>query len=704
MRKHALLVGVEDYRDKMISRLNFARADATALAERLSDRCGFDHVRVLADEGGEDEPLLVNIITALRDTSAELRQDDLFLFFFAGHGVEKDGHGYLLARDSLQAFPEHGSLSLELLRKTFESLAAKRRVLLLDACRNSPQAARSDASNLMTDAVSRDIVAAAQSHAISGTTTSLLSACRSGQRAYEWPAKGHGVFTYYLLDGLGGEAWAGSSLELRALAAYVADHVREWSAKMPGIECLQEPWYEEFGHPSPILIAQGESSRADASSAPFVEASPEPNRCCRACGARIEADWIACPDCGARIAEEHASNAPLVVKDDLYRFRQSIYAARLDCLSKQAEQVQINLGGLSAVLDTQVLLSWLHAISDHMLRTAQWFDFLYWDATNRRLIIRSNYPCNLLQELAIRPFGEGEAKAKIEEGPTKYGSKHYESKSDYLLRVAHLYQGVFGSISNAVQALSRAEQNAEGASGLSRIAVEAYRMSGDRARAIGLIKRAAGRAKETLDFTSVASAASELLMDEGEVRTNLMSAEQRVTDSGDWEYCAAEWFDLLGDIDRAKAAAEKFMSKAEPSSIVHSKGLAERFVLSGNVDFARHILTQEARLGFDSVTPGWHAAELSLIWSDILGDRGQALAVLRQGEDAVRTQDKKVYKKFKSYVGQTSSWSRLARAWLALGESGKARNAASEAQAKAFSDDDRQDAANLLRDIERKKG
>ena len=255
MKKHALLVGVEEYRDKMISRLNFARADAIALGERLSDRCGFDHVRVLAEEGGDDEPLLVSIVTALRDTAAELERDDLFVFFFAGHGVEKDGHGYLLARDSLQAFPEHGSLSLELLRKTFESLSARMRVLILDACRNSPDAGRSGSGNRMGDVVSRDIVAAAQSNSLDGTITSLLSACRSGQRAYEWPAKGHGVFTYYLLDGLDGGAWAGPSLELRALAAYVADHVRGWSSKTPGLPCLQEPWYEEFGYPATITIA-----------------------------------------------------------------------------------------------------------------------------------------------------------------------------------------------------------------------------------------------------------------------------------------------------------------------------------------------------------------------------------------------------------------------------------------------------------------
>jgi hypothetical protein len=270
MKKHALLVGVEEYRDKMISRLQFARADATALAERLRDRCGFDNVRVLADDSGEDAPDLVNIVTALRDTAGELRSEDLFLFFFAGHGVEMDGHGYLLARDSLQAFPEHGSLSLELLRKTFGGLSAGKRVLLLDACRNSPQAGRADDDNRMGDVISRDIVAAARSKPSGGTTTALLSACRSGQRAYEWPAKGHGVFTQYLIEGLDGAAWAGEVLEFEQLAGFAAKQVRQWSANTPGLPIPQEPWYEKFGDPEPVLLAADGTQAGSAS----VQANP----------------------------------------------------------------------------------------------------------------------------------------------------------------------------------------------------------------------------------------------------------------------------------------------------------------------------------------------------------------------------------------------------------------------------------------------
>ena len=83
-------------------------------------------MRVLAEETGENEPILVNIVTALRDVSAELRPTDLFLFFFAGHGVERDRRSYLLTRKSCHGLFEHGSLALEELRNTLERIGAGR--------------------------------------------------------------------------------------------------------------------------------------------------------------------------------------------------------------------------------------------------------------------------------------------------------------------------------------------------------------------------------------------------------------------------------------------------------------------------------------------------------------------------------------------------------------------------------------------------
>ena len=107
----------------------------------------------------------------------------------------------------------------------------------------------------MRNIVSRDIVAVARASSVSGTTTALLAACRAGQRAYEWHSKGHGVFTYYLLEGLDGAAWNGNRLEFGELARHVAHSTRAWCGRMSGLSGVQEPWFEHFGNPAPILLA-----------------------------------------------------------------------------------------------------------------------------------------------------------------------------------------------------------------------------------------------------------------------------------------------------------------------------------------------------------------------------------------------------------------------------------------------------------------
>ena len=280
MKKHALLIGVEDYRDESISPLNYACSDAKALGADLSDKCGFDNVRVLASKEGDDEPTLVNIINALQDVTVELSEDDLFLFFFAGHGIEKSESAYLLASDSVAAFPDHASLSLDLLRKNFESLSVGKRVVLLDACRNNPEVGRGDTDNCMSDVIFRDIVVAARSTRLKTSTTVLLSACSSGQRAYEWKAKKHGVFTYYLLEGLRGKAWSEDTLHFENLASYATERVKNWSKNSSSIACEQEPWYEKFGDPGPIILGNelscNNSTKGTLDSGTSVVSTPYP--------------------------------------------------------------------------------------------------------------------------------------------------------------------------------------------------------------------------------------------------------------------------------------------------------------------------------------------------------------------------------------------------------------------------------------------
>jgi alpha-tubulin suppressor-like RCC1 family protein len=258
VRRLALVVGIETYRDAGITPLRFAVHDATALAEALSDECRFDSVRTLAGVEGPDEPTAANILTALDGLTKDADDGDLFLFFFAGHGIERDEHTWLLTRDAYSGNPRVGSLPLADLREALPQHVGAR-ILLIDACRNSPYAARGDLPNTLTDVVARDIKAAAKRSTTRHGTTAVLFACATGQRAYEWPDKKHGVFTHYLLEGLQNPPpappWTRTGLTIQRLAQHVTERVSRWSQRTPNLPHPQQPWYFQEGQPTDIQLA-----------------------------------------------------------------------------------------------------------------------------------------------------------------------------------------------------------------------------------------------------------------------------------------------------------------------------------------------------------------------------------------------------------------------------------------------------------------
>lgn len=251
-----MVVGVSDYEDPEITDLSFAARDAAEVAGALREDCGFDEIRLL-HSGGEREPTLGKVLDALRNLSPLITEDDLFLLYFAGHGIHMDGEGYLLTTDSRIRMPQLLSLQLKVLRGCLSRLDCTQRVLILDACRNDPHKGRGDADNRLSRDFSRDIVAMAGAHSLEVTpTTCILCSCSEGQRAYEWPDRQHGAFTYYLLDGLrGGAREADGALSVQGLSEYVAGRVFRWSQKMH-VAPPQRPWAQQVGSLREVILIQ----------------------------------------------------------------------------------------------------------------------------------------------------------------------------------------------------------------------------------------------------------------------------------------------------------------------------------------------------------------------------------------------------------------------------------------------------------------
>jgi len=262
MAKYGLVVGVGEYSDPEITNLAFAAQDAEAVSRCLREICGFDEVRLLAS-GKRPEPDNINIVDALEHFAPLLKRDDLFLFYFAGHGIETQTGAHLLTANSRIRMPELASISKAALADCLSRIECADRVLILDACRNDPHKGMGDGDNNLTAGFSRDILAVART-SVEGVVpaTCVLFSCTQGERAYEWPEQGHGAFTHYLIEGLRGASRdAQGRLTVQRLGQYVQEQVPRWARKARTPR-PQTPWGEQFGALREIVLSDRTSPPA----------------------------------------------------------------------------------------------------------------------------------------------------------------------------------------------------------------------------------------------------------------------------------------------------------------------------------------------------------------------------------------------------------------------------------------------------------
>jgi uncharacterized caspase-like protein len=129
--RRALVIGNDAY--QAIERLGNAKGDAGALSGAL-DFAGFE----VATHYDLDSQGLFH---ALSSFTNDLRQDDIVLFFFAGHGLQIDGVNYLLPVDIAAESEDHvrsGALSLQKVLDEVRRARPVTSLFVLDACRDNP--------------------------------------------------------------------------------------------------------------------------------------------------------------------------------------------------------------------------------------------------------------------------------------------------------------------------------------------------------------------------------------------------------------------------------------------------------------------------------------------------------------------------------------------------------------------------------------
>jgi tetratricopeptide (TPR) repeat protein/uncharacterized caspase-like protein len=238
----ALLVGISDYPGQ-IQKLGFPRSDARAIKEMLTSAAGFreDHIRLLTDDGqGDTKATRQNILAAVDSFAPRVQPGHQVIVFLAGHGIVRglgaQAKSFFLpvdvdaqSKDSL----ERTGLDLEELSRRLSNLKASQFTIFIDACREDPFPGRGIKGNTMTDVMARGLrVVPVESRpaGMDPPTAITFYACQVGERAYEDPKLQHGVFTYFILNGIRDIAnRPDGRVEAGYLAAYLRENVSKWS-------------------------------------------------------------------------------------------------------------------------------------------------------------------------------------------------------------------------------------------------------------------------------------------------------------------------------------------------------------------------------------------------------------------------------------------------------------------------------------------
>jgi uncharacterized caspase-like protein len=130
-KRVALVIGNGAY--EKVSRLPNPAQDASAI-EGMLKAAGFDVVQRATDLNA------VTLRRALRDFSDQVREADIAVVFYAGHGIEVNGANYLIPIDAVlerDIDVEDEAVSLDRVGQILEQ-AKRLRLVILDACRDNP--------------------------------------------------------------------------------------------------------------------------------------------------------------------------------------------------------------------------------------------------------------------------------------------------------------------------------------------------------------------------------------------------------------------------------------------------------------------------------------------------------------------------------------------------------------------------------------
>ncbi|HEY6085835.1 MAG TPA: caspase family protein [Nitrospira sp.] len=204
----AVVIGISQY--KAVQPLRYADKDALAFHEYLTNQIGIpkEQTTLLLNE----QATLINLKRTLgTDLRRKAGEKDTVIVYYAGHGApeadasagDDDGlEKYIVPFDADPRDLYTTGLPMREIETIFQRLMPERIIFISDSCYSGATAGRTFATASRRAVVSENFL----SRLSKGRGRIVLSASKASEVSEEREDLAHGVFTYYLLEGLRGKA------------------------------------------------------------------------------------------------------------------------------------------------------------------------------------------------------------------------------------------------------------------------------------------------------------------------------------------------------------------------------------------------------------------------------------------------------------------------------------------------------------------
>ena len=253
---YIMAVGIDKYKNSRYN-LNYAREDARGIAAQLASSSAKIFKDIIVDSLFDENATAENIAAQVNRLKNKIKPEDVFLFYYAGHGIMNDPadgskadfylvlHKVTQMQGNEEGLKANG-LSASRLRDLLLDVPAQKQLILFDAC-NSGGALTTFTRGAAEEAA---IFQLARS-----TGFTVLASTNQEQLAAELKDLKHGIFTYAIINGLKGEAdlKKDGKITVKEIELYLNEIIPVLSEKYKGVQ--QYPQSFSRGMDFPLTIS-----------------------------------------------------------------------------------------------------------------------------------------------------------------------------------------------------------------------------------------------------------------------------------------------------------------------------------------------------------------------------------------------------------------------------------------------------------------